>query len=51
MIHFRLVKSGYGDFEKVKKMNSREVIQALYYEQFIADYENASMRILEEKNR
>lgn len=43
LIYLKLVKSGYGNLEQVKRMNSREVIQALHYEKFIVDYENALM--------
>lgn len=41
LIYFKLVKSGYGSFEEVKEMNVREVIQALYYESFLTDYQNS----------
>lgn len=38
---FRLVKAGYGPLSEVKKMTAREVLQALAYEHFVTDYENA----------
>lgn len=38
IIYFRLVKMGMGDFFTVQKMTAREVVQALYYEQFLSDY-------------
>lgn len=41
MIHIKLVKGGYGSLSEVKKMDAREVIQALAYENFLIDYENA----------
>ena len=41
LIFFKLVKAGYGSLEEVKKMNAEEVLQALYYESFLVDYEIA----------
>jgi hypothetical protein len=38
---FRLVKAGYGSYEEVKKLDARIVLQALNYEVFLIDYENA----------
>jgi len=37
----RLVKAGYGTLKEVKEMNAREVIQALNYESFVNDYQQA----------
>jgi hypothetical protein len=39
LIHFRLVKAGYGTLKEVEEMNVRKVIQALHYEAFFSDYE------------
>jgi len=47
LIHFRLVKSGYGSLKEVQEMTARTVIQALNYESFLSDYEAAFM----EKNK
>ena len=41
VVILKLVKAGYGDIEVVKRMNSREVLQALSYEKFITDYQTA----------
>lgn len=42
LIYFRLVKSGYAaSLREAKEMDVREVIQALHYETFLADYEKA----------
>lgn len=45
VIIIRLVKSGYGDIEVVKRMNSREVLQAIQYEKFTADYQAAYIEL------
>lgn len=45
VIIIRLVKMGYGDIETVKRMNSREVLQAIQYEKFTADYQAAYMEL------
>ena len=45
IIYFRLVKMGMGDFFTVQKMSAREVVQALYYEQFLSDYEAAYLEL------
>jgi hypothetical protein len=39
------VKSGYGTLAEVKKMNSREVTQAIHFEKFVSDYENSYIQI------
>ena len=44
-IIYRLVKAGYGNIEIVKRMSSREVLQALEYEKFVVDYQNAYMEL------
>jgi hypothetical protein len=36
-----LVKAGYGSLEEVKKMTAREVLQAIHYETFLGEYEDA----------
>jgi hypothetical protein len=41
LIHFRLVKAGYGCLKEVREMDSRSTLQALYYERFLIDYEKA----------
>lgn len=41
----RLKKDGYGTWEEVKSMNSREVLQALAYEAFCSDYESAFTKL------
>lgn len=45
VIILKLVKSGYGDIEVVKRMNSREVLKAIEYEKFSADYQAAYMEL------
>lgn len=45
VVIFKLVKAGYGDIEVVKRMNSREVLQALSYEQFLSDYQSTYMEL------
>ena len=42
---FRLTKLGFGNFKEVTELDSRVVIQALHYEDFISDYEYAYMEI------
>ena len=42
---FKLVKAGYGDIEVVKRMDSREVLQALAYEKFLGDYQETYMEL------
>jgi len=37
----KLVRAGYGDIEVVKRMNSREVLQALAYEKYLIDYQDS----------
>ena len=44
-IIYKLVKAGYGNIEIVKRMSSREVLQALEYEKFVADYQDAYMEL------
>ena len=36
---------GYGDIEVVKRMNSREVLQAIQYEKFTSDYQTAYIEL------
>lgn len=45
IILFRLVKSGYGSFEEVSRMNAREIIQAVHYENFVSDYESSYVEL------
>lgn len=44
-IIYKLVKAGYGNIEVVKNMSSREVLQALAYEKFVGDYQDAYMEL------
>ena len=39
------MKAGYGNIEVVKRMNSREVLQALSYEKFLNDYQTTYMEL------
>ena len=45
LIYFRLVKLGFGTLEQVKQLDSREVLQALFYEKFLSDYEEAYLEL------
>ncbi len=45
LIHLRLVKAGYGSLSEVKKMTAREVLQALSYEKFTTDYQDAYLEM------
>lgn len=45
MLIIKLVKAGYGDIEVVKRMNSREFLQALNYEQYIQQYTDTYMEL------
>ena len=49
IIFFRLVKSGYGNFFEVQKMTATEVLQALYYEKFLVDYEETYLELNKKK--
>jgi hypothetical protein len=42
---FRLSKAGYGSVDEIEKWNARKVLQALYYEEFCYDYENAYLEL------
>jgi len=42
------VKAGYGNFFEVQNMTAREVMQALYYEKFLTDYEQAFFELNKE---
>lgn len=35
--------------EQVKRMTSREALQAMYYEAFLADYQSAAMELSRKK--
>jgi len=48
LTYFRLVKAGYGNFFEVQNMTAREVMQALYYEKFLTDYEQAFFELNKE---
>lgn len=42
----RLAKAGYGTVRQVRyEMDAREVLQALYYEIFCSEYEEAYMEL------
>lgn len=45
LIHFRLVKAGYGTLREVEEMDARKVLQALHYEKFLNDYESAYLEL------
>jgi hypothetical protein len=47
----RLVKAGYGTMAQVRQMTSREVLQALSYEQFINDYQEAYIALNKAKTK
>lgn len=51
MIHYRLVKAGYGTLEEVRKLNARDVIQALHYESFLSSYEAAYVEMVKNEDR
>jgi hypothetical protein len=36
----KLSKAGYGRLDEIEKWDSRKVLQALYYENFLADYQD-----------
>ncbi len=42
LIYLRLVKGGWASgFDEAKRLNVREVLQALHYDTFLVDYEKA----------
>jgi hypothetical protein len=41
LIFFRLSKAGYGSVNEIENWDVRRVLQALHYEKFISDFENA----------
>lgn len=41
----KLVHLGYGTLSDVRKMNAREVLQAIYYDSYLNDYENAYLEL------
>lgn len=43
LIFIRLSKAGYGTIEDIKRMNAREVIQAMAYENYLSDYQEAML--------
>lgn len=45
VVLFRLVKAGYGSYQQVKEMNTREVLQAICYEKYWSDYESTYMEL------
>ena len=47
----QLVKAGYGSLREVKLMNTREVIQAMYYEDFKNNFEMKHMELIENDRR
>lgn len=44
------MKAGYGNLKEVKEMTAREVLQALYYEDFVSNYERAYLKKVENEN-
>jgi len=49
LIYFRLSKAGYGSINEIKKMEARVILQALHYEGFCADYDNALIELNKDK--
>ena len=46
LIHLKLCKAGYASsVSEAKEMDAREVLQALNYEMFLADYEETYLEI------
>jgi hypothetical protein len=45
LVCLKLSKSGYGSLVEVEEWDARRVLQALSYEAFIEDYENAYMEL------
>jgi hypothetical protein len=45
LIHFRLVKEGYGTLLEVIEFDARTVLQALAYEGFCGDYEQTYLEL------
>lgn len=46
VIFCRLAKSGYGTINQIRtEMNAREVLQALHYEVFRSDFEDAYLEL------
>lgn len=46
MIYFRLVKGGYAaSVGEAKQFDARTVLQALYYENFLVDFERAYIEL------
>ena len=45
LIFFKLVKSGYGSLQEVQQLDARVVLQALNYEKFLKEYEEAYMEM------
>lgn len=45
IIYMRLVKAGYGSLREVMEFNAIIVLQALYYEKFVSDYERAYLEV------
>lgn len=46
LVYFRLCKAGYaGSIKEARALDARTVLQALYYETFMADYERAFLEL------
>lgn len=44
------MKAGYGSLKEVREMTAREVLQAVYYEDFISNYEDAYLKRAENES-
>lgn len=42
---FRLAKAGYGTVDEIENWDARKVLQALHYENFVADMSDAYMEL------
>jgi hypothetical protein len=45
LVYYRLSKAGYGSVNEIERWDSRRVLQALYYEGFLFDYELAYVEL------
>jgi len=43
LIYFKLSKAGYGTVNEIEQWDARRVLQAIHYEKFLSDYEDAYM--------
>jgi hypothetical protein len=40
-----LAKAGYGSVNEIEQWDARRVLQALYYEEFLSDYESTYVEL------